>query len=224
MVIIPLVMGKKVLIDLMILDFDGTLTDSIPPAVEAIQKMLRELNLPFKTKEEINQHVGYGEVPLVSGAIGSKDPKLIKTAMEVYFKHYVQEGIEKVPLYPHVREFLEYFKNKLKIIVSNKKDEFIRKILEFHNLTSYFAEILGGDTAPTLKPDPSAIKNILKKYQVPPERTLFIGDMTVDIETGKNAKVYTCAVTYGFHDRNKLQKLHPDFLVDDLLELKELIE
>ena len=217
-------MSKKIPIDLLLFDFDGTLADSIPPAVEAIQKMLKELGLPFKTKEEINQHVGYGEIPLVSGAIGTKEPKLLKTAMEVYFKHYVQEGLEKVPLYPKVREFLELFNHKIKIIISNKKDEFIKKILEYHDLLKYFTEILGGDTAPCLKPDPCVIHQILQKYQIPKERTLFIGDMTVDIETGKNAGVLTCAVTYGFHERSKLEKHHPDFLIDNLMELKEFIE
>jgi len=214
---------EKSPIDLLILDFDGTLTDSIPSAVAAVQKMLVELGLPYKTKEEIDQHVGYGEVPLVSGAIGTSEPKLLKTAIEVYFKHYMQEGIGEIPLYPNVKEFLEFFKAKTKIIVSNKKHGFIKMILDRHGLTRYFAEILGGDTAPCLKPDPCVIIDLLRKYRVAPERALLIGDMTVDVETGKNAKVQTCAVTYGFHDRSKLEKLKPDFIVDNLLELTELI-
>lgn len=211
-------------VDLLIFDFDGTLTDSIPAAVTAIQAMIEELGLPHKTKEQINQHVGYGEVPLVSGAIGSKDPILLKKAMDLYFKKYIQEGIKTIPLYPHVKEFLESFKEKKKIILSNKRDKFIRMILGHHRLTSYFTEILGGDTAPCLKPDPCAILDLLKKYRVSPERTLFIGDMTVDVETGKNAKVRTCAVTYGFDGREKLKASGPDLLIDDLLELKGLIE
>ena len=217
-------MVNRTPIDLLIFDFDGTLTDSIPPAVTAIQSMIKELNLPFKTREEINQHVGFGEAPLVSGAIGTEEPKLLKKAMEVYFKHYVEEGIKKVPLYPHVKEFLDHFKNKSKVIISNKKTDFIKIILDNYSLTSYFADILGGDSAPCLKPDPCAILEMLKKHNVPPDRALFIGDMTVDIETGKNAKVHTCAVTYGFDSRSKLEKHKPDFLIDDLLQLKDLIE
>lgn len=214
----------KLPIDLLIFDFDGTLTDSIPPAVDAIQAMLKELGLPFKTREEIHNHVGYGEIPLVSGAIGTKDPALLKKAMEAYSSHYVAEGIKKVPLYPHVREFLETFKNKTKVIVSNKRDEFIKMILDHHQLTHYFADVLGGDTAPCLKPDPCTLLKVLEKYGVPPGRALFIGDMTVDVETGKNAKVHTCAVTYGFDGREKVKKSRPDFLIDDLLELNGLIE
>jgi len=210
-------------IDLLIFDFDGTLADSIPAAVEAIQKMISDLGLPYKTKEEIGRHVGFGEVPLVSGAIGTSDPQLLKRAMEVYFKYYIEEGIKTIRLYPNIKEFLEYFKTKPKIIVSNKKDEFIRMILAHHKLTSYFVEIMGGDTAPCLKPDPCVINNLIVKYKIPPERAIFIGDMTVDIETGKAAGIKTCAVTYGFHPRNILEKLKPDFLVSDLLQLKDLI-
>jgi len=215
---------RPIPIDLLILDFDGTLTDSIPPAVEAIQKMIKRLGLPYRTKEEINKHVGYGEMPLLEGATGSKDPVLLKKAMDIYEDIYVKEGFKKVTLYPHVKEFLEYFRDKTKVILSNKKDDFIKRILDIHKLSGYFAEIHGGDTAPCLKPDPCAVNSIISKYRIPKDRVLFIGDMTVDIETGKNANIRTCAVAYGFDDKEKLKALEPDLLIDDLMELKGLIE
>lgn len=210
-------------IDLIMLDFDGTLTDSIPPAVAAIQKTIKKLGLPFKSKEEINEHVGYGEIPLVSGAIGTGEPKLLKKAMRAYEDIYVKEGFKKVVLYPHVREFLEYFRDKTKIILSNKKDLFIKMILKDHGIAKYFTEVHGGDTALCLKPDPHVINMMVKKYHVPKDRVLFIGDMTVDIEAGRNAKVHTCAVTYGFDGKSKLKEHKPDFLINDLMELKGLI-
>ncbi len=210
-------------IDLLIFDFDGTLTDSIPSAVEAIRSMLKELGFPHRTADEINKFVGYGEVPLISGSIGSKDPEQLKKAMSVYERKYINEGIKKIKLYPHVREFLERFKDKVKIILSNKKDDFIKRILADLKLSGYFAEVHGGDSTPCLKPDPRAINAIIDRYKVPRERVLFIGDMTVDIETGKNAKVKTCAVTYGFDGKDKLMRHKPDLLVDDLMELKGLI-
>jgi phosphoglycolate phosphatase len=207
----------------LILDFDGTLTDSIPPAVDAIQETIKKLGLPYKTKKEINEHVGYGEIPLVSGAIGTREPGLLKKAMKTYEDIYIKKGIKKVVLYPHVKEFLEYFGGKTKIILSNKKDAFIKIILKDLGLAKYFSEIHGGDTLPCLKPDPYAINRMAKKYKVAKGRILFIGDMTVDIETGRNAKVRTCAVTYGFDGKDKLKKHHPDFMIDDLMELKHLI-
>ncbi len=215
--------SKPIPIDLMIFDFDGTLTDSIPPAVEAIQKMLRALKLPYKTNEEINEHVGFGEISLIAGVIGTKEPKLFKKAMKMYESIYMKEGLKKVLPYPHIREMLEYFKDKTKIILSNKKDLFIKKILESLGLKSYFKEICGGDTLPCLKPDPGAINEMIKRYKVDRGRVLFVGDMTVDVMAGKNAGIRTCAVTYGFESREKLMKFDPDLLIDDPLKLKSLI-
>lgn len=209
-------------IDMLIFDFDGTLTDSIPVAEEAIRAMLGELGYPDKTKEEIRQFIGFGEWALVAGSIGTEDTEKVKAAQAVYYKH-VSKNLNKVPLFPHVREFLETFKDKTMIIISNKRDEFINKLLANLNLTNYFKDVLGGDSAPCLKPDPCTLLKVIEKYNVPKDRVLFVGDMTVDVETGKNAKIRTCAVTYGFDDRETLIASKPDLLIDDLLDLKELI-
>lgn len=210
-------------VDLLIFDFDGTLADSIPSAVEAIQEMIKELGLTYRSKEDINKHVGYGEIPLIYGAIGSKEPGLLKKAMLTYERIYLDHGMDNIKLYPHVKEFLELFKGKQKMILSNKKDIFIKKILDRYRLTAYFSKIMGGDTSPCLKPDPCAINMMVNKHKASPGRVLYIGDMTIDVETGKNAKVLTCAVTYGFDSRSKLEKLGPDLIVDDLMELEHLI-
>ena len=215
---------KPLTIDLLIFDFDGTLTDSIPPAVQAIQKMLKELKLPYKTREQINEHVGFGEIPFIEGVIGNKEPELFYKAMKLYERIYLREGVKKVVLYRHVKEILEHFKDKTMIILSNKKDIFIKKILGSLKLLRYFKEIHGGDTQTRLKPDPGTINKILRKYNIDRGRTLFVGDMTIDILTGKNAGVRTCAVTYGFESKAKLQKFKPDILINDLLELKKLIK
>jgi len=211
-------------IDLLMFDFDGTLTDSIPAAVESIQAMQKQLGLPHKTNEEISSHVGYGEEPLVSGSIGSKDKTLVEKAMAAYFEIYLKNGIYIVKPYPHIHEMLEHFKDKIIIIISNKKHDFIEKILKNIGLFDYFKEIYGGDTSPCLKPDPCMINSIIQKYSIQKNRALFIGDMTIDVETGRNAGVTTCAVTYGFDPKEKLAKTKPDFIIDDPSQLQTLID
>ncbi|MBN3033746.1 MAG: HAD-IA family hydrolase [Candidatus Saganbacteria bacterium] len=209
-------------IDLIMLDFDGTIADSLPAAVKSIGQMLAELAYPPKNAEEIGRHIGFGERALVAGSIGSDDERLVAEAQAAYYRHNL-ENIKAVRPYPHVREFLELYQDKLKVVISNKRDEFIRLILAEHRLGNYFTEIIGGDSAACLKPDPCAINDVLKKYRVAAGRALYIGDMTVDVATGKNAGVLTCAVTYGFHGKAALAQAAPDLIVDDLLELKGLI-
>jgi len=210
-------------VDLLIFDFDGTITDSIPSAVEALQKTIKILGFPYRTKDEINKHVGLGEVPLVSGSIGSNDPTLLKKALETYQKIYKAEGINKVMPYPHVRDMLEHFSKKTKVIVSNKKDEFIGLILKNLRLERYFDKVFGGDSAPCLKPDPCAILHMLEIYGSDPKRTIFVGDMVVDVQTARNAGVISCAVTYGFDSREKLTAAGPDLMIEDMLELTDMV-
>ncbi|OGC11665.1 hypothetical protein A3K48_04115 [candidate division WOR-1 bacterium RIFOXYA12_FULL_52_29] len=215
-------MNNKLPIELLLFDFDGTITNSLPSAVKAIQKMLKEFNFPPKSTAEINEHIGFGETALVSGSIGSGDPATIEKAKEAYF-HHVKDLAGEVEVFPHVREILEYFKSKRKAILSNKRDALIHHILKLHGLDHYFSAVYGGDTSPCLKPDPCVSNQIIKTYQIDKENVLLVGDMTIDVETGKNAGIRTCAVTYGFDDKAKLAAAKPDLLIDDLLELKELI-
>ncbi|MFH1387589.1 MAG: HAD-IA family hydrolase [bacterium] len=210
-------MNKKP-IKIIFFDLDGTLVNSIPPAIVAIQAMMNELGYPPKSVADINKYVGFGENPLVAGAIGSQDKDKIEQAKNLYFELY-KIKLKEIPLYPHIKEFLEAVKGKIMIIVSNKGDALIHEILENHGIACYFSQVLGGDSSLCLKPDPCAILDLLKKHQISPKEALMIGDMTVDIKTGQNAGILTCAVTYGFDDREKLEELKPDFLVDDLLEL-----
>lgn len=221
---IYLIAMPKLPIDLIFFDLDGTLTDSIPPAISSIQKMLRDLGYPAKSVPQINRYVGFGEIPLITGSIGTEEPAKVTAAMRLYEKYYQEEGLIEVPLYPHVKETLEYYKTKTKIIISNKKSSFINILLQNHRISSYFNEVLGGDNAPCLKPNPCAILELLNKYRVTKERALFIGDMTIDLETGQNAGIQTCGVTYGFDGKEKLAAANPDFLINDLLELQGAIE
>ena len=215
---------NKAPIDLMLFDFDGTLFDSIPSAVSAVQMMLAELNYPPKTAEEINRHVGFGEVPLISGSIGTDEPERVKTAMATYLRHLKGHTIHHISLFPHVKEMLEHFSPKPKFILSNKSDELMGIILKNNDLAKYFEKVMGGDTSPCLKPDPCVINDLLAKKKIDPKRALLVGDMVVDIQTGKNAGIITCGVTYGFDGKEKLQAAKPDYLIDDILKLTELFD
>ncbi len=49
-----------------------------------------------------------------------------------------------------------------------------------------------------------------------------IGDNAIDVETGKRAGVTTCGVTYGLGDPSSLRDSKPNFLIDNLADLKSL--
>ena len=68
------------------------------------------------------------------------------------------------------------------------------------------------------------IAGILNDNQLCPEETIFIGDMQHDIETAKIGKIGSCAVLTGYNKRSQLEKAKPDMIVENLGQLRLVIE
>jgi len=96
--------------------------------------------------------------------------------------------------------------------------------LDALGIDKYFDAIVGGDNEDYLKPDPHYINKCLKDFGIEPERAIMVGDMYIDIQTGKNAKITTCAVTYGIGKREDFIKYNPDYIINDMIELKKIIK
>ena len=57
-----------------------------------------------------------------------------------------------------------------------------------------------------------------------PERVVKIGDTKVDVEEGKNAKTWTVSVLTGTQPREKLESAGPDFIIESVAELTNLLK
>jgi phosphoglycolate phosphatase len=213
---------RKKPVDLIFFDFDGTLTDSLSPIISTVQITLNNLNYPFKSKKEIATFIGKGERHLITKSIGSDNPAKVDEAVELFHRLYLNI-LQNLPLYPQVKETLEFFSDKIKIIVSNQREEFIRLIMEHQQIINYFSKIYGAENPECRKPDPCAIEETLKTYNISRDKAIFIGDMTIDIQTGKNGHILTCGASYGFEGKNYLKKAKPDFLINHITDLKNII-
>lgn len=74
-----------------------------------------------------------------------------------------------------------------------------------------------------VKPDPAGIHLVMADLAADPERTLFVGDSSVDIRTGHNAGLAACGVTWGFRSRESLIEAGADCLADTPAELEKRI-
>jgi phosphoglycolate phosphatase len=110
------------------------------------------------------------------------------------------------------------------LIVTNRRTELTEDTLKRIKIDLYFDKIIGGDDDNCLKPSPCPIEKGLSGFVVENEKVLMVGDMDLDILAGKRAGVYTCAVTYGIGTRKDIEKVKPDYLIDNIIQLKGLIE
>jgi phosphoglycolate phosphatase len=102
-------------------------------------------------------------------------------------------------------------KDHILAVVSSNGSRTIGKMLARFGFAPYFQEIFGFDFLFSKK---EKIDYALKKYGIPREMAFYIGDTGGDILEARAAGVRSVAVTWGWHDRERLLAVRPDFLID----------
>jgi len=214
---------KKKYIDLIIFDLDGTVVDSRKDLANAVNFALKKIGLKEKPVSEISSYIGTGLEDLIRKSIGRKQkvpfPKVLSAFEEYYRGHYMDNTV----LYPNVREVLQYFKNKRKAIVTNKKYEFTLLTLKDLGIYDYFEDIVAGDDISCMKPSSCPLDLSMYRLNARKEETMIVGDMDIDIIAGKRAGIATCGVTYGIGKKEDIVRAKPDFIIEDMVELKKII-
>ncbi len=111
--------------------------------------------------------------------------------------------------------------NYLLAIVSASEYSTISDFLETQNIRNSFVGILGGNSNGEKA---AKIAQLLREYEIAPQYTIMITDTTGDVREARECSVQSIAVTWGFHDRERLRRAEPAFYVDTVQELEHVIE
>jgi phosphoglycolate phosphatase len=190
---------------LLIFDLDGTLIDSRQDIAVSVNLTLHDLGLPKLPEETIYGYVGNGVTRLIHDAVNSKDPDLLKEADQIFERHYLAHLTDQTCLYPGMETVLKRYKDIKKIVVTNKRAKFTRKIIENLGVTNQFELLISADEIGHLKPSPEMIFHALKRLEQSADETIMIGDMENDILAARAAGVSVCAVGYGFGEADRLR-------------------
>lgn len=107
------------------------------------------------------------------------------------------------------------------IIISSATSDLIKKYLQIHQLDHHFSEIWGNDIH---KHKTEKIKMVFEKYQTNAQNCVFITDTLGDIKEARAAGVESIAVSWGFNNRDVIEKGHPLIIVDKPEEIEPEIE
>ena len=209
-------------IELIMFDLDGTLVDSMKDIANAGNFTLENFGLAKKSVQEITSYVGEGREHLVKKLLGDKQV-FLKEAVSVFGEYYKKHSMDNSTLYPHVKEILEYFKDKKKAVVSNKNRGEVVSVLNALAIYDYFDSIMGGDEVEYKKPSAFPLNKTMQRFHIDKGESIMVGDMDIDILAGKNAGILTCAVTYGVSKKEVIIRAEPDFIIDDIGKLRDII-
>lgn len=211
-------------IDIIVFDIDGTLVDSKNDIAKAVNHTLEKLGVGQKPSEKIISYIGTGVSDLIKKSLGRKHANLAEEGIRIFGDFYVKHSTEESALYPHVKDILEYFDGKRKFISTNRYVRFADATLRGFGIRNRFEDIIGGDDENCMKPSSCVLEKVFSGVEIDKGKMMMVGDMAIDIETGKNFGIKTCWVTYGLGKRKDVGPLKPDYVINDIVELKDIIK
>jgi len=215
---------------LIIFDLDGTLIDSVPDLVEAINQMQLSLGRSVFSESVVRSWVGNGASTLVKRALSSSieidenlDETLFEEALELFLASYKKNACVKTKAYPHVNTTLEALQKKgyTMAIVTNKPYIFVEPILKALGMQEFFSLYLGGDSLKVKKPDAQPLLHVCKELEVSVQESVMVGDSKNDILAANAANIHSIAVNYGYNYGEDISIYNPDIIVDDFAEILE---
>jgi len=207
--------------DLLIFDLDGTLIDSKRDLANAANAARGHLGMPPIADERVHSYVGNGAPVLIRRVLGDEATEAqVQEALEFFLEYYRAHMLEYTALYPGVRESLDRLRDAgvTMAVLTNKPVKISRAIVEGLGVAGHFRQVYGGNSFDFKKPHPIGIETLMREFGAAPDRTMMVGDSSVDIQTARNAHVKACGLTYGFQPES-LQTVPPDLLVDRMEDM-----
>lgn len=205
----------------LIFDLDGTLVESLPGIAASLNRALTQHGLPGQSHENVRSFIGDGAVKLVQRALATVSRiDLTDSVLKNFAADYAVSWPNGTSVYPGMFELLADLESREipLAVLSNKPHAFTVEIVRKLFPETKFAVILGNRENLPHKPDPTGALEIAAELGIAPSHCTIIGDSTMDIDTAKNAGMQSIAVTWGYHDRERLSDA--DHIVETMGQLE----
>ena len=205
--------------DLIAFDWDGTLFDSTQIIVRCIQAAVRDVGGTVPTDAAAAYVIGMALTQALAHAAPDVPPEKYPELGNRYRYHYVRHQ-DDIALFDGVLPLLHALRARghLITVATGKSRRGLDEALHSAQLRGVFD---GSRTADETqgKPHPLMLQELMAELDVPPQRTLMIGDTTHDLQMALNAGCASVGVTYGAHTPEAFEALRPLCIADSVAQL-----
>ncbi|NQY26499.1 MAG: phosphoglycolate phosphatase [Piscirickettsiaceae bacterium] len=217
--------------EMILIDLDGTLVDSVPDLAWCIDETMKALDMPVRGEAKVRNWVGNGVPRLIQRALidqldGEASDALYAQAAPIFMALYADNASKRSQLYPSVIDGLNWLKEQgIRIgCVTNKDEQFTLKILKDLGLFDFFEIVISGDTLPLKKPHPAPLLYGAEFFNIKPENAMMIGDSISDVKASRAAGFSIICMSYGYNHGVDIRTANPDIVIDSFAELKNTIK
>lgn len=191
-------------------DLDGTLLDTAPDMVRALDLLMQEEGVPAVDHEMARQQVSHGSGALVTLGFGADQSEAdFKRRQQRYLDLYEQNLCVDTRLFVGMEETLTFLEQHGIAwgIVTNKPAFLTIPLLKLLDLHDRSQAIVSGDSLPNRKPHPEPLFFAASACNVLATECIYVGDAERDIEAGNRAGMTTLLASYGYIDEDERPEL-----------------
>jgi phosphoglycolate phosphatase len=212
-----------------VFDLDGTLVDTAPDLINALNFVLGREGLP--------------PVPLLSARnmIGAGARRLIERGLELEGRSLGLDDVTRL-----MGDFIDYYAAHIAdvsrpfdgledalddlsalgyrfAVCTNKLEWLSKLLLDRLGLSSRFSAICGADTFGVSKPDPAILRQTIARAGGELSSSIMVGDAGPDIGVARRAGIPVICVEFGYTEV-PIADLKPDRLINHMRELPEAVQ
>jgi phosphoglycolate phosphatase len=185
-----------------VFDLDGTLVDTLPDLVVALNAALAELGAAAVPPIVVRTTLHGGLEASAAGALRYLDlpESMAEPLVLAYGRHYDRAPARRSVVYDGVPELLSRLvRDGVRVgVCTNKRAAQAERVLEATGLAPRIATVVGADTCGRRKPDPAPLRLSVSRLGVGAAEAVFVGDSLVDVQTARAAGIDCVLHTAGY--------------------------
>jgi 2-phosphoglycolate phosphatase len=181
-------------------DLDGTLLDTAPDMIGALNALRREELLAPMPYDSIRSAVSHGAARVVKAGFPDASPESAQQLQRRFLEIYRGALSRETRLFPGMSDVLDALA-RLSIksgIVTNKAAWLTEPLLEDMGLRERFACVVSGDTLAERKPHPKPLLHAAALAEVSPGECIYVGDAERDVQAAHAAEMPALVANYGY--------------------------
>jgi phosphoglycolate phosphatase len=212
-----------------VFDLDGTLVDTAPDLIGALNVVLAREGLPAVPLESARNMIGAGARKLIERGLELEGRNVSASELarmtQDFIDHYAEHIADTSRPFDGVERALDELAagGHRFAVCTNKLEWLSKRLLDRLNLSRRFAAICGADTFGVSKPDPAILRQTVARAGGELSSAIMVGDAGTDVGVARRAGVPVIGVSFGYTEV-PIAELKPDRIIHHMRELKAAVE